>query len=391
MQGSIRQFKRKSNSKMYKEIFSTPVPYRMPDDPTLTGPYGQLVYPPLLAYFTTPPRIYGEEFTLVNAMFVKKEATANSPTTIILNAITSNIYFPSVGQTLKFDGATGAFLGYGDLIGVGLDAEIVQSVDGSLWAVQGDSVDELDTTTYEVTQTIDASFFEIPPDQEFHGIAHPMFDRQRGLSVMSGFPPTVDARYILVNDLATGALIRRIYVSGPVAQIMQEDDRRCFVVCTNGMINVVDYTTGKILGTSRGPVRSLPNSFGPIYAWDFVLRRLLVFNFADGADVGAPTAPINADGSSPNTISGYYPIPIATKLTKPIPLTPPRKNRTTKLLSRLVGDAGEPIAGVRVAATADGGGSIVPSPQITDLNGEVMIQIYGADAADSTVTLSATV
>jgi hypothetical protein len=373
---------------MYKQTFMTPVAYRLPDDPTLTGPFGQLIYPPLLAYFTTPPKIYGEEFVLVNAVFVKKEATANSPVTIILNAITSNIYFPSVGQSLKFDGMTGAFLGYGDFIGDGLETEIVQSTDGTLWSTYSGELRELDPVTNTVTQTIAASFFEIPDDQEFHGIVHPMIDRARNLIVMSGYPPTVDARYILVNDLATGALLRRIWVSGPVAQVMQEDDRRCFVVCTNGMLNVVDYTTGAIISTTRTPVGGTHNAFVITYAWDFVLRRLLAFNFVDGA-FGEP--PINVDGSSSNTITGYYPVPIATTITKPIPIKAPRQGRTVPMLVRAVGDAGEPVPSLRITATATGAAAITPSLQITDSFGYATVNLSGSAAGSSTVTLTATV
>lgn len=373
---------------MYKQIFEVNVPYRMPDDPTLNGPFGQIVYPPLLAYFTTPPRIYGEEFVLVNAMLVKKEPTPNGPITITLNVISSNIYYPDVGMTMKYDGVTGAFMGYGELIGDALDTEIVQSMDGSIWSTYDGALRELDPVTYAVMRTIAADFFEIPADQEFHGIAHPMIDRTRGLIVMSGYPTTVDARYILVNDLATGALIRRIWVSGAVAQIMQEDDRRCFVMCTNGIMNVVDYTTGKIISTTRTPVAGPHSAFVVTYAWDFVLRRLLAFNFVDG-EFGAP--PINADGSSSNTITGYYPVPIATNITKPVPLKPPRKGRTVPMLVRAVGDAGEAIPSLPLSVTATAPGAIGPGAQVTDANGYATINLIGTDAGSSEVSATANV
>jgi hypothetical protein len=374
---------------MYKQIFEVNVPYRMPDDPTLTSPFGQFVNPTQIAYFTTPPRIYGEEFDRVNAMFVKKEATPNGPSTIILNAVTSNIYFPSVGQSLKFDGTTGAFLGYGEFIGSSLDPEIVQSRDGTLWSTNHDAnLCELDPLTYAVSNTTASSFFEIPSDQPFHGIAHPMIDRARNLIVMSGYPATVDARYILVNDLSTGALLRRIWVSGPVVQIMQEDDRRCFVVCSNGMLNLVDYTTGAILSTTRAPVSGPHNVFEITYAWDFVLRRLLAFNFVDGVP-GEP--PINADGSSSNTITGYYPVPIATNITRPIPLKPPRKGRTVPMLVRAVGDAGEAIPSLPISVTATDAGAIGPGTQITDSYGYATINLVGTDAGSSVVTATANV
>jgi hypothetical protein len=381
---------------MYKKIFEIMVPYRMPDDTTLTGPFGQVPYAPLVAYFTTAPRIYGEEFTFVNAMLVKKEATPNGPATITLNVMSSNIYFPSVGFSMKFDGSNGSFMGYGPLIGDSLDTEIVQSQDGSLWSTKNtagnnSTLHELDPTTYSVIDTISGDFFETPTDQQFHGIVHPMIDRSRGIIVMAGYPATVDSRYILVNDFSTGALIRRIWVSGPVAQIMQEDDRRCFVVCTNGIINVVDFTTGEIVSTTRTPVADPHESFGAggvTYAWDFVLRRLLAFNFVDGA---YNTPPVNPDGSSSNTITGYYPVPIATNITKPIPLKPPRKGSTVPMLVRAVGDAGEPIPSLPITVTATAPGAIGSGARITDSFGYATINLIGTDAGSSVVTVSANV
>jgi hypothetical protein len=367
---------------MYKQIFQAPVPYRKPDDPTLTGTFGQVIYPPLYAYFTTPPRIYGEEFYIVNAMFVSKEATAASPTTITLNVISNNIYDALFGQTIKFDGATGALIGYGDYIGDAEVGEIVQSLDGSLWSTRNGYLSELDQTTHVVLQTIAPDFFEIPADQTFHGIIHPMVDRARGLIVMSGYPAGQEELYILVNDLKTGALIRRIWVSGPVSQIMQEDDRRCFVICSDGIMNVVDYTTGEIISTTRTPLAGAADPFKVTYAWDPILRRLLAFNFVDVA---------NPDGSSPNSIVGFYPVPIATNITKPIPLKPPRKGRTVPMLMRAVGDAGEAIPSLPITVTATTPGVIVNGVQVTDSYGYVKINLSGNDAGSSDVTATANV
>jgi hypothetical protein len=367
---------------MYKQIFQAPVPYRMPGDPTLTGTFGQIIYPPLAAYFTTPPRIYGEEFNIVNAMFVTREATATSPTTITLNVISNNIYDALYGQTIRFDGSTGALIGYGDYIGDAEVEEIVQSTDGALWSTRNGYLSEMDPVTHVVLQTIAPDFFEIPADQEFHGVAHPMVDRARGLIVMAGYPPSNQALYILVNDLKTGALIRRIWVSGPVNQIMQEDDRRCFVICSNSIMNMVDYTTGQIISTTRTPLAEASNPFKVTYAFDRVLRRLLAFSFVNVA---------NPDGSSPNSIAGFYPVPIATNITKPIPLRPPRKGHTAPMLVRAVGDAGEPIASLALTATATAPGSIVTGAQITDGFGYARIGLVGTDAGSSEVTVTANV
>ena len=129
----------------------------------------------------------------------------------------------------------------------------------------------------------------------------------------------------------------------------------------------------------------IPSFSLTLIAWDFILRRLLVFNFRDGS-----VSPINADGSSPNTIEGYYPVPIATNITKLIPLTPPRKYRTVNTFCRVVGDAGEQMPGVAVTASASGAASIIASGS-TNSYGEAIFALKGLDAGNVTVNLSAVV
>ena len=381
---------------MYKEIFSAYVPYRLPTDPTLTGLTYPSFYAPSLAYFTTPPRIYGEEFIQASYLFVQKQDTATSPVTITLGVSVSNVYgfdWPRI----KFDGATGALIEYGPGIGAPsgyIYSEIVQSIDGSLWGTTISHLVEIDPVSYAsapFASWIAADFFEIPADQQFHGINRPMVDRGRNLIVMSATPASVDGRYILVNNLATGALLRRIWVSGAVSQILQESDRRCFVACTNGMIDVVDYTTGEIVSVTYSPARGLATIYTYRYAWDFVLRRLLIFFFADGADGGAQTPPINADGSSPNYIKGYYPVPIATNLTKPIPLEAPRHYRTSRVWSRVVGDSGEPMTGIRITPIVQLSAGMSGQPAITDNRGEAIFNVTGTAEGNCPIELSATV
>lgn len=371
----------------YKQIFNKTVPYRLPDDLTLVNQFGgQPNPPPYSSLFTTPPRIYGEEFRWVSTLFVRKEPTPSSTFVIIMNVTTFNIYGYWYGS-IKLDGNTGGVLSYGAPISTSLAPEIVQSTDGTLWDSYSGNLRELDPVTYAVINTTLATFFEIPADQLFHGVAHPMVDKVRNIVVMAGYPASTDARYILVNTLSTGALLRRIHVSGPVSQIMQEDDRRCFVICTNGIINIVDYTTGQVLSATRGPVRTP----GSLYAWDFILRRLLIFNHRDALVNFYQTGPINPDGSSPNTIEGYYPVPIATNITKAIPLKPPRKYRTVNVFCRVVGDAGEPMPGVAVTATASGAAASILASGSTNNYGEAIFPLTGLLAGSSTVNFSAVV
>jgi hypothetical protein len=377
---------------MYKQIFFAPVPYRRIDDPSLGD--GILIN----VYIAYPDLVlaYGEVIHSVYAFFVNAEATASSLFTIILAVNTRDIHHVFTQRILKFDGTTGAFLGYEDPFysppGY-LYSEVVQSIDGSLWATTVGYLIPLDPETRAAPDSsawIPATFFEIPSDQEFHEIHRPMVDRARDIIIMSATPVSVDGRYILVNRLSTGALLRKIWVSGPIAQIIQEDDRRCFVVCTNGILNVVDFTTGAVISTTSSPaVHSVDGQ--AVYAWAPSLRRLLAFNFIDAGRAFHGGPPVNSDGSSPDYITGYYPVPIATNVTRPIPIKPPRKGRTVPMLVRTVGDSGEAIPSLPIAATATLPGSIGPGSLITDAYGYATINLVGTDAGSSDVTVTANV
>ncbi|MGZ5709982.1 MAG: Ig-like domain-containing protein [Burkholderiales bacterium] len=377
---------------MYKQIFSTPVPYRSADDPSLGS--GTLI--PLYTAYPDLDLVAGEVIHSVNAFFVNAENTASSPFTILLAVNVRTIYHAFIQTLLKFDGTTGAFLGYEDPFYAPpgyLYSEVVQSIDGSLWASTNGNLVPLDPATRAAADTsawIPATFFEVPSDQSFHDVHHPMVDKSRDLIVMSASPNSVDGRYILVNRFSTGELLRRIWVSGPISQIIQEDERRCFVVCTNGILNVVDFTTGSVLSTTSSPAVHTVDGQA-FYAWAPSLRRLLAFNFVDAnrAFLGGP--PVNSDGSSPDTITGYYPVPIATNITRPIPLKPPRKGRTVPMLVRAVGDAGEAIPSLPISVTATAPGAIGPGTQITDSYGYATINLVGTDAGSRDVTATANV
>lgn len=355
---------------MYATLLSIPVAYRLPDDPTLgTPPASAGIY---YSYFTTSPRIYGEEFVQVHSLFVEPAVMADSSVTIVLGAAMKNVY-GFADLSFRFNGATGAFLGYGPEVHDSL-YEISQSLDGSLWAIYNDnSLKELDPRTYAVTQTIACAFFDIPTDASDHFLAHPMVDRANDRFVHT--LASESNNRVVINRFSTGELIRVIYGPAAIRQIVQESDRRCFLIGSDGSIAVLDYTTGDILSVTRGP------SAAQQYAWDFTRRRLLAFNQRTNATNGASNA----------TIEAYFPVPLAVGLTKPIPLKPPRNGRTVPLLCRAIGDAGEPIPSVRVTATATSAGTIVPSAQITDSLGYATINLNGTGAGSSTVDLSADV
>jgi hypothetical protein len=331
------------------------------------------------AYLITPPRIYSESFVTVRAMFVKKEQTQYSDFTIYVMGVMDQIYFPSYSYvTWRFDGVTGAYLDRDDnLIGSLFDYQITQARDGALWqaSVLGD-IYEIDPLT----------FVEIPGTRQtpshFGSVSMhlPLVDRALDLIIMVG--GNESPTQIGVYEFTSGTHVRSINVSGTPAQIFPEDNKRCYVLCSNYLLNLVDYTTGEVLSTLRAPGTGTVATLGSGYqlAWDRFFRRILLFTLRDD----------DTDGACLSTLSGYYPVPLGVAMTPPIPIKAPRAGRTTPFLCRVYGDVGEGVTGAKVTPTV-GTASLTGAPPFTDSDGEAIISLIPDAAGSDTLTVSATV
>ncbi|WP_454752152.1 hypothetical protein [Cupriavidus necator] len=360
---------------MFRQIFqSSPVQYRLPAE--WAGiPNGSGLQALYNGYLVTPPRIYAEAIDRVDGLFVAQEKTPTADAVIYVVGWTNRIYWPGWERLWwKFNAVTGEFMGRGPTPTTYYDSDVFQARDGSLWQI-----------------SVLGSFFEVDPinfaeiagtrrePSEFGAIfvSIPMIDRPQNLAVLvtnneSGL------RQIGVYNLTTGALIRRISVSGSPVDILPEDERRCYVFTQEGLLNLVDYTTGEVLHTLRSPA---PTSGDVNFAWDRVYRRLLAFQ----------TVPNAADGACLSTIRGWYPVPLAVHLTTPIPLQAPRKGRDVPVLVRTVGDVGEPVAGVSVQVAATGDGSIAQYPAGSDVHGDVIAKVRCSAPGTVNATATATV
>lgn len=363
---------------MYAKIFESEPPlYRLPSE--LYGiPDGIGLASLYNPYLVTAPRVFAESISSVDGVWVKRERTPYSDFTIYLAAIHDFIYWPSYNFTVyRFDGTTGAFLDrtIDQSLPYSLFAyQIFQARDGSLWqsTVLGYffEVDPLTFAEISGTRELPAKYGAITLDR-------PLVDRAQNLVVMA-----VDGEVgtVSVWNFATGAFVRRIAISGVhAAQIFAEDATRCYVLCTNGMLNLIDYSTGECISTLRAPEFEAA-SVNYALAWDRYLRRLLVFT----------TRADDTDGACLSTLSGYYPVPLGVSMTVPIPLRAPRANRRTPFLCRVYGDAGEGVPGVKITPAAVDA-SIDGAPPFTDSDGEALITLTPEAAGSDTLTITADV
>lgn len=324
----------------------------------------------------TLPRIYAEEINAIIGFFVNREKTETSDFVVHFLASTYQIYYPSYNYIdWRFDGMTGAYLGRRvALIGTNFDYQLHPARDGSLWRVSIlGSFFEVDPVTFEEiddTRQEPAKYSAIELDL-------PLVDRSQNLVVMK---TNNEASQIGVYNFTTGALVRRIPVSGDAADIFAEDNRRCYVLTTENILNLVDYTTGEVLSTLRAPDVEA-GALGSKLTWDRYLRRILLFTWRANA----------TDGAGLSSFAGYYPVPLAVGITKPIPLLPPRAGRIVPCLARAYGDAGEGIPGVKISPLVTGDGALTGAPPASDNDGDSIINLSCSATGSATMDLTATV
>ncbi len=336
---------------MFKQIFETaPIPYRTPEEMPGSGGYNPLLL--------VPPRIYAE--TIVGmfylGLFVNPERTVNGDGTISLFAWNAHINFPGFSIShWKFDGTSGEFIEHGSIGEVvsifTSPTSITKAFDGNVWATYAGAIREFDPFDYSFQQTLLAAHFGRSD------VAPPLVDKGRDLVLM---PAEGGDRNVHVYELSTGDFVRTIPINGVVSQLCAEDDKRAYALATNDIVYLFDYTTGEIISAFKCPAP--PEHTHLLLAWDRRLRRLLVW----------AVVPDDTDGACLSITRGYYPVPLATHMTKPIPLIPPRKGREIPVLLRAVGDVAEPLAGVTPIVEATGDATIARAPVATDANGEAI-------------------
>jgi hypothetical protein len=177
-----------------------------------------------------------------------------------------------------------------------------------------------------------------------------------------------DRRYVGIFEYSSRRLLTYLKVPGDLQRLVIVDTTTAYGIHTGGMISVIDYKALRV----RGVVYAGPTTgVGGISRWssaayDPVYRRL----------IGAAPSPDAEDGASTTRLKAYSTKEIPIGLLPPIPQQIPRKGRTVGIFSRVYGDGGHGIPGVRVSANIASGGNntINPSSQITDSNGHVFFK-----------------
>lgn len=303
-----------------------------------------------------------EELGRVPKVFVIQQPTRFSPVTtyqviVQLTLIEREFGSPVATYTYGFDPVTGEYLGRSEPNYVASWYTFFNAFaerDGSIWWME--NFGGQDWLRFRLTQGDNPTWTPtgeiMEPATYDPQIGHPVaIDTPRRL-VLSGTGLEVGTTKITVYDMDTKLLLRTIDIGSDARQIIMEDDSRCFVICDYGIIVLLNYVTGVVLGTFRIEYHADQLNEEKFHAWDQFTRRLLVTAYGGGAK-----------------IRGYYPVPQAVGLTEPIPLEVPRVGRTVRVATRAFGDTGEGIGGIRVDATSAIGGTLRSAKAMTGATG----------------------
>ena len=361
---------------MFKKIFETvPIPYRLPSEragiPSGTGL--QALYN---AYLVTAPRIYAESIyggsAAINGMYVTRDITAaDGDAVITIAGTTEMIYWPGYERVYwRFNAKTGAFIEVGSNPASLFEGDVFQSPDGSVWAIALTTFYQKDPITLEyLADTVrNSSEFGVTT------VYIPMVDRVQNLLVAYTSDDS-GLHTIRTFDWTTGDLIRIIQVSGTPANIMPEDNRRCWVISVQGIMNLVDYVTGEVISTLHTPV---PSAGDIHFSWDPITRRFLTFE----------AVPDDTDGACLSKITGYYPVPQPVAITAPIPLKALRDGRRVEMLCRTFGDVGEGVGAGRLEIETTGDASLISTIVQADSNGYTRFQVDCNDEGSVDVDIS---
>jgi hypothetical protein len=363
---------------MLPQVFqSVPIDYQ-PQDLTRPPPEAIIQYHPELR---TPPRIYDETMAWAGGLWVKQERTGFSEIVVYASFAIYKVAWPGWGFVVeRFDGTTGEYLGRfvrntaaigGG--GIGLTTRyIARSPNGELWSVGHGSlfIERLDPETLLATgERYGWEYFG------HTGIHRVIVDRAQDLFILRLYntPPSA----ISIYRMSTGEKLREIFVAGgDIEDIFYEDATRVYAIAKNGLLTLVDYVSGEVLGVMRQKLQPGIESFAT--SWDPYLRRILFFE----------QTPDNTDGSATSRIRGYYPVPIAVGLQTPVPLQVARRGRTVPVLTRAYGDTGDPITGLNLTRSYTGPGVILLDRRDTDGRGRAFFDCRCDGPGTESVTVS---
>jgi hypothetical protein len=354
-----------------KKIFqSVPIPYRLPAARGGIPSYPGL-HPCYNPWLITPPRIYSENPSTCQVLWVTREQLLDSYTVLNMWLWGDQIYWPGweiIYQ--RFDATSGAALATLDEPSSALNAaqfvaftkSITAAFDGSLWR---------NSLNVDLTQMDPATLAAVRGPYNYVayaglvGFGIPVVDPANDILITSNYG--LQSQILIYHLTTGGAPIASFSLPGNAVDICPVGSTSTstlfYVLTADNILCLCDYSTAAIVSEFLLPADAYTGAIKLNLAWDPVRNLLLVYS----------QKPDNLDGSSASLVRGYYPVPAPERLTVPIPLLPPRQYKPTPVAARLLGDLGHPVSSVNVT------GSVIST---TPVNGAVMTRPTSATNAN---------
>ncbi len=335
-------------------------------------------------WLVTPPRLYTESVVNLRGLWSRRERSADAEAIYCLLAQNDQYYFPGWNIIeYQWDASTGVFLQRIDRSVVALTTVAVTSSPyGHLYRKSSlvDAIYQIDPESFEdltlisryndlnwkygaqESSTVGPFMIDAVADR---AVLNTSLNSSTGVSVHR-----VSTRETLIYNIRTAGLIQDIQAAAPGL---------CYVVHTNGVVTLLNYLLGAVLGVFRASASATGGTSK--LAFDPVYTRVMVCDKTADATDGAATINVEA----------FRPIPVPVALTPPIPLRAPRAGRQVPLLVRAYGDTGEGVGGVVVSATETGSGTLLAASSPTDEYGYARLNESCDATGTSQINASATV
>lgn len=369
---------------MIEQVSITPIgsfPYMTPCSVHSTGLGGDSYN----TDFCVAPRNWRESINWISMVGTVKRTLPDADFAIWFFATMDTTYWPSWSvMGWECNGVTGEFIRYlpisGNVATIGLTYCRLTFAGGMV--VRGSGLFGIFTEYWSVTPEN-----PVTPFAKVRDIDPNIFDSANGGSWDTNFmaldetadmciihTSTTPNGCVTVCKFSTGELVHHVPIAGNPTDALIDELGRCYVICGNGNICLIDYKLGELQSLTCTTIPA-----NTIWGYDPFLRRLL----------SCTKTPNAADGSSTIQVKGFRNIPHATSLSKPVPLSRPRVGQKVRLISRVTGDINEVVASTPLNATVDtANGTLLTPSTSTDANGYAFFEVDCKTAGAISLTVS---
>ena len=212
-------------------------------------------------------------------------------------------------------------------------------------------------------------------DETFFGLSNIQYAGVATGYLLLGGGEATGSQSIDVYDRSDGSLVRTIHVPDKAIAFAHGERTQWYALLENGALVSFDHSTGEVFQYTQLQLGVDLAGEAVYIAWSKRFRRLLVVVRTDDIPYESyGYGPGESGGVCTTRVKGYRNRPVATHVCKPVPLGRLREGEPQRFLSRIIGDAGEPIPG-RIDVSDATGVTVARASAIVDGDGDGLIDV----------------